>query len=395
MPDLIHVPDDIARTAAVALARREELGGGGTARGIVIATALSTGFVRPWELHELREWHSSHPDDVQGEASTLLGGMYGGAPARLLEWDGADGITHYVAPRTASAGSLAERLAKLSAVVNRENRRLGIRLHAAAEVAFKQAVRQASDKLYAKARTKAQKVMVASAHIITPAVLAAVGVTERELLDRRFDELGASALVWMLAAERRKLLAAATALGLDPDEFEARYDDELTARAEAASAYLIASLGLLARATLAGTVTPSQGEQAGPVPFGLVRNTVTIGTTGTHPPTLEDRGLGTDIGQLRPLVEARGESLVDELLRSEGLDTVATSTWVHGDPDRPFEPHLTLDGQSWTGDDKPEDMLATEDWLDTPDGYYTPGDHLGCTCEIAVEYAPVAELESV
>lgn len=565
---LIAVPEDVARTAALALATRAERGGGGTRNGVMIATALATGFVRPAELAELRRWHEQNPDTVVGEASTMLAGLYGGAPARCwhvdahaaaamnpagtgamvalavpddiaqalarddgepvdemhvtlfhfggdaidldptiqtqlraalstvdlkvpsielthierfslnddgvepvaavsdspdvyalraqladaldgvpysddhafrchvtigyylpgegpeagplpaplafapttvgLHWGGdvteypllpaesadpADKIGADPTPATAAAGHpLRAKLAKLSKTVNATNRRTMLRLHSAATVALDEAMRQAGVKLQTRtrSRTNAQRAALAAAgERITPAVLAAFGVTEQELFDRRFDTLGAYATGILATAERRKVRAAATAVGFDPDEVEREYDDEIDQRAAAASGFLVAGLGQLARQALAGnpvTVDAGRGEFAGPVPFSVIRQTFAVASQGTIAPTVDHSGPGpSTLDDLASTLRDVGSTLVQDLLDTAEVAVQLRSTWVHGDPDRAFPPHEDLDGLSWV-DTQPDELANTEDWPDTD--VYEPGDHEGCTCLIETDYEP-------
>jgi hypothetical protein len=71
--------------------------------------------------------------------------------------------------------------------------------------------------------------------------------------------------------------------------------------------------------------------------------------------------------------------LVNEVLAQMGFGTEAYE-WVVGAPSRPFEPHQELDG------------VTFEDWSDPvlanggsfpAGGYYIPGDHAGCQCDVA------------
>lgn len=390
MADLIEVPVEVARTAAAALARRQEMQGGGSARAVAIASVLTTGIITEHELEELRLWHGNNPEAVRAGGCTLPGGLYGGGPARAA-WEPLTEIDPE--PQTAAPRSpLRDRLARLSATLNSTDRKLRLRLHAAAEVALNEALRQAAVKVNVKARTKAQKAMVASATAYTPAMLAAVGTTEQELLDKRFDTLAAAAAAWILAAEHRKLRATATALGLDPDDLDREYDDEMTARAEKAAGFLAVGLGILARSSLSGTPLPDQGEHSGPVPFGLVRDTLVLGSSSTPAPRIDESGTGpASIDAIQERLTQTGETLAEELLAREGLDTITQHTWEVGDPLRPFEPHQDLAGTSWTGDETPPELAWDPGEFPFVDAL-SPGDHDGCQCEDVIELVPAEDV---
>lgn len=301
------------------------------------------------------------------------------------------------APITAAIRSpLHARLAKMSAKVNATDRRSMTRLHSAATVALREAMRQAGVKLTTRARTKTarEQAVIASAEgRMTTAVLAAYGVTEDELFSKRFDTLGAYATGILTTAERAKVRAAAQAVGIDPDSAEKEYADEIDRRATAAAGLLVASLGMLARSALAGnpiTVETTRGEFSGPVPFSVVRQAFDVATRGTPTPGLDQAGPGPDqLDELATALRDVGQTLVDDLLGQAGVSTAITSTWVHGDPDRPFAPHEELDGVSWeSGGDYPDALYVDERgaWLDRE--MYEPGDHDGCTCTIETDWAP-------
>lgn len=558
---LIQVPEDVARVAALALDTRAKRGGGGTARGVVIATALATGYVRPTERAEIRAWHAAHPEDCDGVASTLIGGMYGGAPARSWPMtaaamnpagegamiaigipleiaervarpdgelpsemhmtlfylagdvgelddetresylrcieeglrgsavdevrlthverfvgddgmepaalvDGAPGLyelrerirgfldaaglgysdSHafrahatigYYAPGDGPESGPVEdsldappfsfvpggvdlhwganttrvpfetpgpfvaaltptdrQLQELARRTNRADRALVAKLHGAANIALKDALRHAGVKLKVRAKNKSRPIAAALDEGIpaTPAMMAAVGVTEQELLDGRFETYGVEAKALFAQAERRKLRAAAAAVGLDPDEMEAVYADEIDDRSERAAGFLVISLGVLARAALSGSSFPTTGpgEYAGPVPFGVIRTAWSVAATGAHAPSVPELGPGpADVDAIAQSLARAGQTLVEEILTDELGPLVLTSTWSHGDPDRPLAGHENLDGVSWeSGGAYPPELYVSEEdaWLGRE--MYEPGDHDGCTCWIDTEFAP-------
>lgn len=577
MTDLLAVPEDVARTARAALHTRAERGQGGTARGVTIATALTTGVVTGHELDELHAWHRDHPDEVKGDASTMLAGLYGGRPARVwvdqiqpyeadvevaavsgMEGAGAmvaltcpssiaerlavsdgepadnmhvtlfflgksddlapaehvriadrlravtptmepvalsfthldvfpaneDGISPVVlvtgapavydlrerlrqalgdiehsdrfafhphltlgywpadalpagmepgplpAPVEWTADQVAlvwgdssafypltnrqhadpwtqpvtaalarvesDRLAGLSRTLNQTDQRLRVKLHAAAQVALAEAVRAATVKLNQKARNNAQRAALNAADgRYPPALVAALGVTEQELLDKRFDELALAAEGWIVTAELRKLRATARALGVEPDD---QWEDEIDRRAHTAAGFLAAGVALLARARLAGDIAgDALGEQAGPVPFSLVRSTWALGATNATAPLRAETGPGPVPTTPIPRVEP-GTTLAGQLLTDTNVPVIVRSTWVHGDPARTFEPHQALDGVTWV-DTQPDELAADPAAFPYVD-VYQPGDHDGCTCTIEESYepyttGPTAELESL
>ncbi len=408
MTELVSVPREVARTAALALSTRAERGSGGTARGVVIATALAAGVLSACELAELRDWHARNIEQVRDGTSTLLAGLYGGAPARetwpaslLVDVDDEGLASVQAAAQTA----IRQRLAKLSRTVATVDQRLLARLHAAATQALEEAVAQAAGKLTARtkaaaSRSKANATRIASAlsesgGTVTPAVLAALGLDEQDLLDGRFATFAATATALLSAAELRKLRAAAIATGQDPAALEETYGPTIDTQAAAATAFLIASLGLLARQSLSGhALVPAQGEYNGPVPFGVVRNAFTIASRGVSAPIPTETGVGSSTAELvgRKLADA-GQSLVEKILADSTEVTgpvVSIKTWTVGDPARPFEPHQALDGVTWDTEDYPEELAADPGEWPYVD-VYEVGDHDGCDCSIVEDFQPVEE----
>jgi hypothetical protein len=389
---LVPVPEEVARTAGLALATRAERGGGGTARGVVLATALSTGFVTEHEIAELADWHARNPDAIQGGVSTLLGGMYGGAGARDT-WPPTP-APEVPAPVTAAAPTpIRAKFAKLNKTVNTTNQRLMVRLHTAATVALNEALRQAGVKVNVKARTKAARAALDAAGNDLRPVIAALGLTEQDLLDHRFDTFAAMAAGLIATAERKKLAAAARMLGLDPADLEAQYGETIDTRSVASAGLMVTGLTALAIGAMSGhavTAESVQGEFSGPVPFGIVRQAFDVASRGAAVPGLSD-GVGpAPIDELSQALVGAGQSIVEELLAAHADEigpTQTRTTWVVGDPERPFEPHQALDGVSWVGD-YPEELAADAgDWpyVDV----YEPGDHDGCQCELTEEAEPV------
>lgn len=391
----IPVPPEVAHTAGLALKTREERGGG-TARALVIATALSTGVVTEHEVAELRDWHHRHPDTVQNGACTMLAGMYGGAPARDV-WPPTPRVlvdTEAEGPHVAAPSSpMRVKLAKLSATVNKANRQTAAKLHSAATVALNEALRQAGQKVIGKARGQQARAAALAAMErgnVTAAMLAAVGVTEQEFLDKRFDTFAAYAASLISASERRKLNAAASALGVDRAEVEAEYGPTIDARATAAAGLMVTSLGLLARSALSGhAVTPetAAGEFSGPVPFGVIRNALDVASRGASVPFVDETGPGPSaIDELSTALTNIGETLVEDLLAAQDVRVQLRSTWAVGSPDRPFEPHQALDGLSWV-DTQPDELNADEGEFPYV-SVYQPGDHVGCDCSVEDSYEP-------
>lgn len=127
------------------------------------------------------------------------------------------------------------------------------------------------------------------------------------------------------------------------------------------------------------------------VPTGLAREALARagGATGL----VTDRG-----GVWLPLTDAgtrpAGGIGTGELLRGAMRDhgaQVEAYAWVYGPAyrQRPFEPHLQLDGLLFANFDDP--VLANADSFPET-AFYMPGDHAGCICDFAPVIVPADEL---
>jgi hypothetical protein len=62
-------------------------------------------------------------------------------------------------------------------------------------------------------------------------------------------------------------------------------------------------------------------------------------------------------------------------------------TWVHDDPPRPFQPHVRLDGRSYTEGQRRD---ALRNPASFPGPVFFPGDHNGCRCTEEISLAMVS-----
>jgi hypothetical protein len=276
-------------------------------------------------------------------------------------------------------------------------------------------------------RSRARKVPRATDQAVVAAVasggplgplLAAVGVTEAELLQDAFSSYGDQARRWIADSQRRQRAAVEKA-GHDPAEMLPPSDEE-DRRAEAAAVLLAAGLLALARTRLVSGVdatvlgpdgTPAlAGEVTGAVPARLVTDALRVSEGVAHMtpaatpdqvPTVQpvlgarspqqqlaDRALASlRASRADALERARGTASPDEVAQLEDAASVEDSAqyvwrWgFYGEPNTAFEPHQDLGASDFTTTDPEGDPLLvnTESW---PFGdFYQPGDHDGCTCE--------------
>lgn len=101
------------------------------------------------------------------------------------------------------------------------------------------------------------------------------------------------------------------------------------------------------------------------------------------PDVFNDEGATID----RPF-DAGQDPLIQQPLQEAEITYRTVYTWVHGNPENPYEPHLALDGESWEAGDSEREAIGGE----TPfsgTGLFYPGDHKGCTCEFDVQFEAV------
>ena len=269
---------------------------------------------------------------------------------------------------------LSQRLAKIDSELRE-------RAHAGAQVAVTEALRQAGVKLRLRAR-KASKATQAAldscAGRYTPPVLAAVGITEAELLDRRFDAFGERFRTWAQQANKRRLEVIADELDVDVSDLQDEWGQRMEDATETAVVLALAGLGAWARQLLADPEPVfDRGEQPldPTLPAGVLRPALAVaegrqvegpGRAGVGPLAEGELRVPPSPGfAFQVIAEAAGP--VEEVL-----------TWVHGGSANPFEPHLELDGSQATYDTLESVWANNGDW--PPETFYYPGDHLGDSC---------------
>lgn len=274
--------------------------------------------------------------------------------------------------------------------VQKIRRDTAAKLHARAQQAYSDAVDQAARTAANKVRHRRDQRKI-SADLARRALdalqagrdagplLAAVGMTEGELLDSRFQGFQADAAALLRRANEQQQQAIADA-GLS-DRLYAGDDQS----ADAGGAFLAAGALALARSrlTTGDAVTPTLGEISGTIPASLAVDAVGIGSG-------ERRAIFGETPDDRPTTADGEGSLIDALssdLAGEG-DQLALQieyTWVYGangEPDRPYEPHVENDGEVST--DPENEWLAVDDFTDFD--YLWPQDHDGCSCAVDQQF---------
>ena len=126
------------------------------------------------------------------------------------------------------------------------------------------------------------------------------------------------------------------------------------------------------------------------VPAGVVRSAVSVAGGVSHSSfamTALSNGATVPI----PDVPAGGVGtgpIISDMLNAAGADN-QNYEWVHGPTNKPFEPHLDLDGTEFARFD--DEVLAnTSDFPNKP--YFYPGDHDGCLCDAMPLWVGVADV---
>lgn len=283
-----------------------------------------------------------------------------------------------------------DRLAERQATIDRA---LAARLLAACSAAVDDALRIAGSRLRSAAQgdsqLRARLRGVAAADVGTTlgrAAAARLDVTDDTLLAGAFVTLGDRYDEWVRRAQQASVRAVQQAGGRIDDR---QLDDVTRQQNDDRAAGWAFLLGALVAATAARVFDPTltaptfgEFDASLNVAPGLVRQTLTIAggqTTGT---TVGPQGGAALVGVdgVQPAGAVATGPTVGDLLRSTLRARMVGWVWEHaalGEPARPFDPHLELDGvefDSWTAP-----QLASDGGWPGVDFYY-PGDHDYCTC---------------
>jgi hypothetical protein len=286
-----------------------------------------------------------------------------------------------------AAATATDRSRRLSRRLTQIERTLRERIVVAADAALARALERAGNRARAAAQRdpdtretvagQAPETVLAS---LGPAVVAALGLAEQQLLADAFARLREQYTEWTLTAAEEAIDTAAQLAGLDrsdPDvqRYIAELRDRFVENVDASWPELESGLNDLAAERLydPDPAAPEVGElPAGQVSPGLVRDALAV--AGGLPPDATGRP---------PLNGLTSGRLLDGFLRDAGAEVVEYE-WAYGISARPFPPHAALDGLVFAGFD--DDALSTAGtgaaWVG---GSFAPGDHKGCHCD----YMPI------
>ena len=252
------------------------------------------------------------------------------------------------------------------------------RLEEAAEAALFRALQRAGAKVKSKAQGN-PNISAAIAEVpnhrvcerLSPAILAAMELSEDDLLAGGVDDMGPRFDATVSKAQRQTRAALAAEFDLTEAELDALERAHDRDRHEA-WAWLAGALLSLGRARLHDPgVSPKAGEfdASATVPPGLIRDAMARAGGG-------ELGGGAPAGGV-----ALGTTTLD-LFRTHG-QVVGGWEWVYGDASSrttPFAGHEDLDGVQFANWGDPALLVRPEDdWLGVT--HYRPGDHDWCQCD--------------
>lgn len=281
------------------------------------------------------------------------------------------------------AASISRRLVDLDRTLRSE-------IRMAAEGALGRALEKTGNRAYSKVRGRDAVAAAAIRDVpiwsvpyrLGPALTAALGLDEQKTLEA---ELAALALLWDHLVEDGQNQAAREAaglLGIDVASALGRVESAFLADRATGWRWLADRLSERMRDALTRDVA-REITTASLVPTGVVRGALALAggfNSGTSA-GLDSTGRPVDrremLGQIGTGRTIRG------LLEAGGA-TVDTYEWVHGFSADPFEPHVALDGVTFT--DLSDSALSTGGDFGSLDGWF-PGDHAGCSCETMIVWS--------
>jgi hypothetical protein len=285
------------------------------------------------------------------------------------------------------------------------DRDLRTRLVAACNTAVKRTLEKAGAKVLTKARTASGAQIRRSVEGLPVwrvpgrlglALCASMGVQEQTLLDEQLADLRVQWDRWVATGQDQALRQAAKIAGVDATSAYTVLAGKFKDDRDAGWSALVDSLR--GRVTALLTDDPVQSANAADevavvlVGSAPVRSALAIaggflsrqGTAGISGDAPVDPAEAPVFGGV-----ATGPT-ISAFLSTSGQE-VAAYQWVYGGSDRPFPPHEDLDGTVFGSFD--DDSLTVQG--DFPaGGFYTPGDHDGCLCDVTPVWIPVDDSDA-
>lgn len=269
------------------------------------------------------------------------------------------------------------------------DRELRTKLQGAANATIKRALEKAGARVLNKMRSAQHTALRASLTAtppalivgrVGPALVASLGLHERDLLDTEFHDLHHQWNKWVAEAQLAAINIAASITNSDATNLAASKASELHAIREDGWVNFRTSVNTRAVDAMQNIdeINPEELDTYNFAPVGDVRAAVAIaggyllreGSSG-----INEGGFPVDPAE--PLTGIGNGPIVEDVLTTDGA-SIQTYEWIHGASNNPFEPHLELDGVEFSTFDAP--ILANEGSF--PDSaFYMAGDHDGCSCD--------------
>ena len=298
----------------------------------------------------------------------------------------------------------SDKMKKLSRQLTKIDADLRSRLVVAANAElqrhFEKAGNQIRNKITRNAAIRASTQHLASTksenllQVLDRATVESLGLTAASLLATDYEALKDKFVKWTTDAANQAVRTAARMADIDEDEAVAASQTSITNNVAAGWATLESAMSTLAN-SLAYSAAPGVSAEAAQaamnadtlVPTGVVR--CALGVAGGA--SEQDFGVittstGAEVAAIplgTPVGGVASGAMINQLLSQNNV-TTADYEFVHGPSDKPFEPHLDLDGLTFGS--FTDSALANNG--DFPsNAYFFPGDHSGCLCDVTALYA--------
>jgi hypothetical protein len=307
----------------------------------------------------------------------------------LSSWD--EVITAAAAPKALS-NETSKRLSRKLAAIDAD---LRARLVTEANAEMRYQLAKAGSRMRQKVAREPKlrnKIAMTKNELVTSTlgkeIVEAAGFTASALMTTDWDTLKEEFLSWVGLAQRQAVAVAARLAGIDELDAHASAAATMSESANAGWKLLKDAMDTLA-VHLAYSANPHVGEAEAIaalnpqtlVPTGVVR--AALGVAGGSPKeafmsVLLDNGATVpSVPMTVPVGGVATGATISGILTDAGAQTSGYE-WVHGTSEKPFEPHLELDGVEF--DSFTDDQLQNTTGF--PDNaYFLPGDHAGCSCD--------------
>lgn len=267
------------------------------------------------------------------------------------------------------------------------DRALRERVRAASDAAVRRQLEKANARIASRLNGKPElRAAIADveplhyASVLGRDTLASAGIDPEQILGDDYGDLRERVQGWMATAQKQALDVAQTIAPISPEAVAAA-ESAAASNRDAAWAWLAAALARTAATRLfdpepvvasAGESDPGFWVSASPI-----RASAAIAGgfgTGDGSQGLDDNGQPVD--PTERLGGVGTGQVIQDALASAGA-SIEHWVWIYGASARSFEPHVQLEGVTYTSHDA-EALANDNGWPETD--FFYPGDHDGCDC---------------